>query len=162
MGKVRLYHVYHPATHPSIHPYIHSSVHPFIHSSIHPSIHPSSIHPNHPCFYYIFKLFIPIFIFLQGPGEGGKGGCNLLISPPLLVPFLFLLRKSGFFIFQFLFLFFFANGLVDEMTIRLNELEELVKKGPSGNEGKAPRIGFEEGIVASPPPPGVGGVVMNS
>lgn len=33
------------------------------------------------------------------------------------------------------------------MTIRLDELEELVKQGPPGNEGKGPRIGAEEGVV---------------
>lgn len=31
------------------------------------------------------------------------------------------------------------------MTIRLDELEELVKKGPPGDEGKGPRIAVEEG-----------------
>ena len=46
---------------------------------------------------------------------------------------------------------------MDEMTIRLDELEELVKKGPSGNEGKGPRIGVEEGVVAPTPIPGGGG-----
>lgn len=60
--------------------------------------------------------------------------------------------------------FFFVNGLVDEMTIRLDELEELVKKGPPGNERKGPRIGVEEEGVVAPLPPGRrgGGLVMNS
>lgn len=48
-----------------------------------------------------------------------------------------------------------VDGLVDEMTIRLDELEEMVKKEPPVNEGKGARIGVEEGVV-------VGGVVMNS
>lgn len=48
---------------------------------------------------------------------------------------------------KLIFIFFFVDGLVDEMTIRLDELEELVKKGPPGNEGRGPRIGFEAGVV---------------
>lgn len=36
---------------------------------------------------------------------------------------------------------------MDEMTIRLDELEDLVKKGPPGNEGRGLRIGVEEGVV---------------
>lgn len=43
------------------------------------------------------------------------------------------------------------------MTIRLDELEEMVnKKGPLGSEGKVAKIGVEEGVVV------VGGSVMSS
>lgn len=66
----------------------------------------------------------------------GGGGVGETFSPP----FDSYSRKLNF-------IFFFVDGLVDEMTIRLDELEELVKKGPPGNEGRGPRIGVEEGVV---------------